>query len=43
MVMEYCNLGNISTIQAEKREGIFTFEETAQIIHEVISGLMFMH
>ena len=29
MVMEYCNLGNLAAIQNERREGVFTFDETS--------------
>ena len=43
MVMEYCNLGNISRIQKEKTGKVYTLSEASKIISEVIDGLEHMH
>ena len=43
MVMEYCDFGNISIIQTEKYNGLFSFEECSSIVQEVIEGLKYMH
>ena len=43
MVMEYCDLGNLTTIQNQKSNRIFSFQESKKIINDVIEGLIHMH
>ena len=43
MIMEYCDLGNLSSIQSEKKEGVYDFLEASEIILDVINGLNYMH
>lgn len=43
MVMEYCDIGNISAFQMEQKFGLISFSQCIQIIREIISGLTYMH
>ena len=43
MVMEYCNIGNLSFVQNQKNDRIFPLDEFKNIINDVIDGLQFMH
>lgn len=43
MVMEYCDMGNLSMIQTAKPDKVFSFEESVEILTDVIDGLLYMH
>lgn len=43
MVMEYCDMGNLTTIQNQKSNGIFSLQESKKIMNDVIEGLIYMH
>lgn len=43
MVMEYCDTGNLTNIQNQKFNRIFTFQESKKIMNDIIDGLMYMH
>lgn len=43
MVMEYCNLGNLSTLLSKKQNKVLPLYEAKKIVLEIIEGLIFMH
>lgn len=43
MIMEYCNVGNLSTFQLDKKDKTIAFPECCLIIREIINGLSYMH
>ena len=41
--MEYCDQGNLNSLQRTKNNGVFSLSESCPIINDLIDGLKDMH
>lgn len=43
MIMEYCDMGNLYTFQAQKHKRIFNISEAKKYMADILAGLHHLH
>lgn len=43
MIMEYCDMGNLYTFQAQKHKRIFSLTEAKKYMVDILAGLHHLH